>query len=205
MEYVFVLTLFSFVFYIIVGSDVKTSMIFHFLHILILDMEKRVSVRENGQMEVNMKICSLFPPTAHRVSLRTDPVLNATIRNNTIKNLNVYKNCNPTEISERIRDLDLEWDTERFMQVKAASVVLLSSILGLKSNRCWFLVTGAVGVYLLQYTITGWCPLAPMIRKMGIRTAEEIHSERIALKILRGDFNEKHDNVVELLNIAEKQ
>lgn len=152
-----------------------------------------------------MKICNLFPPTAHRVSLRTDPVLNATIRNNTIKNLNIYRNCNPSEISERIRELDLEWDTERFTEANAAAAIILSSVLGIKYSRIWFLLTGVIGLYLLQHALTGYCPAAPMVRKMGIRTADEIHSEKTALKILRGDFGDKYDNMVELLNMVEKQ
>lgn len=148
---------------------------------------------------------NLFPPTSQRVFLRTDPVINADIRNQTLRNLNIFKNCNPEEITERIRKLNLEWDTERLLEVNSAMLAVLSSYLGIKTSRIWFLLTGAVGVFMLQHAFFGWCPPIPFIRKWGVRTAEEINAEKIALKMMRGDFNEKTTNVTDMLNIADEQ
>jgi hypothetical protein len=36
--------------------------------------------------------------------------------------------------------------------------------------------------------VSGWYPLMPLFRRLGIRTAREIERERYALKALRGDF-----------------
>lgn len=148
---------------------------------------------------------NILPPTAFRVFLRTDPIINAEIRNQTIRNLNIYKNCNETDITDRIRALNLEWDTERILELNAAGVIILGSILGLKTGRCWFLLTGLVGIFVLQHSLQGWCPPVPLVRKWGIRTADEISAEKTALKMMRGDFKKESTSVVDMLNIADKQ
>ena len=45
--------------------------------------------------------------------------------------------------------------------------------------------------FMLQHALQGWCPPLPVLRRMGVRTAAEIHQEIIALRILRGDFLER--------------
>ncbi|MDF2611819.1 MAG: hypothetical protein K0R92_3293 [Lachnospiraceae bacterium] len=152
-----------------------------------------------------MKKSNILPPTAQKVFLRTDPAINAEIKNQTIRNLNIFKNCNEADISDRIRKLDLEWDTERFLEVNASLLMLVSSYLGVKTSRIWFLLTGAVGVFMLQHALLGWCPPIPLIRKWGVRTADEINSEKTALKAMRGDFNGEFATVADALVAAEKQ
>jgi hypothetical protein len=44
-----------------------------------------------------------------------------------------------------------------------------------------------------------------MIRKWGVRTAEEIANEKMVIKTMRGDFTERTASVEELLKMAEKQ
>lgn len=149
---------------------------------------------------------NLFPPTSQRVLLRTDPKINEDIRNQTLRNLNIFKGCSADEIAERIQMLNLEWDTERVLDVNAAMLIVLSSYLGIKTSRFWFVLTGTVGVFMLQHAFYGWCPPIPFIRKWGVRTADEINSEKIALKMMRGDFGENtSSNIADLLNIADKQ
>jgi hypothetical protein len=137
--------------------------------------------------------------------MRTDPQTNTDIRNQTIKNLNIFKNCGEPEITDRISKLNQEWDTERVLEVNAALLVFLSSYLGIKTSRVWFLLTGAVSVFMLQHAFFGWCPPLPLIRKWGVRTADEIHSEKTALKVMRGDFKADAASVEDALNMAEKQ
>jgi hypothetical protein len=109
------------------------------------------------------------------------------------------------EITERIRELNLEWDTERVLEANAAGLILLSSILGLKTNKCWFIMTGIVGAFMLQHSLQGWCPPVPFIRRWGVRTEDEIYAEKTVLKMIRGDFNEDNSSMEDILNIAEKQ
>ena len=91
-------------------------------------------------------------------------------------------------ISERIKELDLEWDVERVLQTNAASLSLVGLMLGITSNRKWLIVPVAVAGFLLQHAIQGWCPPVPVLRRLGVRTRLEIEQERYALKMLRGDF-----------------
>ena len=108
-------------------------------------------------------------------------------------------------MSDKIEKLNHEWDTERFLETNAASVVLLCSIIGYKKRKCGlFLLTGAIGFFLLQHALQGWCPPLPVIRKMGVRTAEEINSEKMVYKKIRGDFLQDIDDANSLLEMAEK-
>lgn len=152
-----------------------------------------------------MKNKNILPPTAQKVLLRTDPKINADIRNQTLRSLNIYKNCNEADITERIKSLSQEWDTERVLEVNASLLVLLSSYLGVKSSRFWFILTGTAAVFMLQHAIGGWCPSLSLIRKWGVRTADEINAEKTALKIIRGDFNGDCPNAEDALTKAEKQ
>ena len=61
------------------------------------------------------KLKNLFPPTLQRVFLRTDPNVNKKSRNTPL--LNIYKTCDPQDITDRIRKLDQEWDTERTLSI----------------------------------------------------------------------------------------
>jgi hypothetical protein len=41
---------------------------------------------------------------------------------------------------------------------------------------------------MLLHAIHGWYPLLPVLRRIGVRSQDEIERERYALKALRGDF-----------------
>lgn len=146
-----------------------------------------------------------MPPTGQRVFLRTDPLCNIDIRNKIIRNLRLYKNCDKDEITERIRELNLEWDTERLVEANAGALIILSSYLGIKTGRGWFYLTAMVGLCLVVHALQGWCPILPLMRKKGIRTENEIYNEITALKILRKDFEKKFTTAEELLDLVEKQ
>lgn len=147
----------------------------------------------------------MLPPTSRRVSMRTDPSINAEIRNQTIKNLNIFRNCNEPELSDRIRTLDMEWDIERVTAAKTSIIILICSYLGIKMGRIWFLITGAIGVFMMLHAIQGWCPTMPCLRKWGIRTSEEISAEKTALKFIRGDFKGEVGTAADALGAAEKE
>jgi hypothetical protein len=93
-------------------------------------------------------------------------------------------------ISERLAELDREWDIERALEANAASISLLGVVLGATSSRKWFFLPVIVGGFLLQHAIQGWCPPLPVLRRLGVRTRLEIEQERYALKILRRDFDD---------------
>jgi hypothetical protein len=144
-----------------------------------------------------------IPATEKRVEQNTDDEINECIRNKTIKRLKNFKKSNNELITDRIKKLKHEWDTERILEANAAVIVVISILLGLK-KRYWLLLTGAVGIFLFKHALQGWCPPLPAIRKIGIRTAEEINNERTALKIIRGDFVKTYSDAKDILKTAEK-
>lgn len=57
---------------------------------------------------------------------------------------------------------------DRMVMAFAGAVVLLSVALGLLLSSWWLLLTAFVGLNLFQAAFTGFCPLAIMLRKLGI-------------------------------------
>lgn len=58
---------------------------------------------------------------------------------------------------------------DRFVLAFAGSVVLLSVALAHFVSPWWLLLTLFVGANLLQSAFTGFCPLALILRKAGLR------------------------------------
>lgn len=51
----------------------------------------------------------------------------------------------------------------------AGAVVLTSVLAAVYVNFNWLWLTGFVGVNLLQSSFTGFCPLAIILKKMGLK------------------------------------
>lgn len=152
-----------------------------------------------------MRCAAILPPTADKAARSTCQMVNREIRDRTSERLNFYQGRGKQALTERITELNREWDTERVLETNAASLVLISSLMGFKkSKRCCFLVTGTVGFFLLQHALQGWCPPLPVIRKLGVRTAEEISREKTVIKLMRGDFSHHTRCAEEMLKAAEK-
>ncbi len=128
-------------------------------------------------------------PKEDRVRARTSPEINDRIDTEMERRLRYFATQDQQTISERIEELDREWDIERVLEANAASISLLGLILSATSGRKWFVLPLAVSGFLLQHAIQGWCPPVPLFRSLGVRTRLEIEQERYALKLLRGDFD----------------
>jgi hypothetical protein len=59
---------------------------------------------------------------------------------------------------------------ERVVRIFAGTFVLISLALGLWVNQNFFWLTAFVGVNLLQSGFTGLCPLASILKRLGLRT-----------------------------------
>lgn len=59
---------------------------------------------------------------------------------------------------------------DRIVMAFAGSVVLLSLMLGNYVNANWYWLTAFVGANLLQSAFTGWCPLAIILKKVGVKS-----------------------------------
>ena len=132
----------------------------------------------------------MLPTTVARVPNQTSDAVNRQIREETEARIDRLRAAGPMAVSERLAELDAEWDIERTLEANAATVSLVGLGLGATVNRKWFALPAVVAAFLLQHALHGWCPPLPVLRRLGLRTAREIDYERYALKALRGDFEE---------------
>ncbi len=58
---------------------------------------------------------------------------------------------------------------DRVVFAFAGAVILVSLALGIYVSSWWFLLTAFVGLNLLQSAFTGFCPLAIILKKFGVR------------------------------------
>lgn len=130
----------------------------------------------------------LIPATEERVEVNTQEEINRQIRKGLEARVYYYAQ-RPEEIDGRLEELDHEWGIERLLEANAGAITLLGLTFG-SMHRRWYLLPALVGAFLLQHAIQGWCPPASALRRLGIRTTDEINHERFALKALRGDFDD---------------
>jgi hypothetical protein len=94
----------------------------------------------------------------------------------------------PAALEHRLEELSREWDMERAL----FAMTSINMLLGLSASarkRRWLVWPAIVAAFQLQHAIQGWCPPVSILRRFHIRTQQEIDSERVALKALRGDFD----------------
>ena len=58
---------------------------------------------------------------------------------------------------------------DRVVMAFAGTMILVSLLLGIKVNPNWFWLTAFVGANLFQSSFTGFCPLATILRKLGVQ------------------------------------
>lgn len=125
-----------------------------------------------------------------RVRANTAAEVNERIDREIQENIDHYSMRSNEEISHRIRELEYEWDIERVLEAMASSFSLTGIALAATINKRWLLLPGTVLSFLLLHAIQGWCPPVPVLRRLGVRTREEIERERYALKAMVGEFSD---------------
>jgi hypothetical protein len=130
----------------------------------------------------------MLPSTFERVSSNTAEEVNEHIRQQTKANVERTAAAGRGAIARRLRELDEEWDIERYLETMAPTLSLIGLSLGVTTDRRWLLLPIVVQTFFLQHALQGWCPPIPVLRRLGVRTTQEIARERYALKALRGDF-----------------
>lgn len=58
---------------------------------------------------------------------------------------------------------------DRIVLAFAGAVVLLGLLLGVTFNPWWLLISAFVGLNLFQSAFTGFCPLARILRRLGVQ------------------------------------
>ena len=57
---------------------------------------------------------------------------------------------------------------DRIILAFAGSMILISLLLGYFVTPAWLLLAAFVGLNLLQSAFTGFCPLAKLLRRLGL-------------------------------------
>jgi len=61
---------------------------------------------------------------------------------------------------------------DRIVLAFAGFVVLGSLALGLTVHPGWFVLTAFVGLNMFQAAFTGFCPLATILRRLGVQSGQ---------------------------------
>lgn len=61
---------------------------------------------------------------------------------------------------------------DRFIFAFAGVIILLSLVLTHYFSSYWLLLTAFVGINMFQAAFTGFCPLAIMLKKFGVKPGE---------------------------------
>lgn len=131
---------------------------------------------------------ALFEIRDDLVRENTAPEVNDRIDRQIERNIGFMATQPDDVISQRIDELDEEWDLDRLLARNAAVFALTGTVFGAVGNRGWLIIPLAVTSFLWHHMQRGWCPPMPVLRRLGVRTRKEIEVEKCALKLLRGDF-----------------
>ncbi len=64
---------------------------------------------------------------------------------------------------------------DRAVMMFAGALVLVSLVLGITLSPYWLLLAGFVGLNLMQASVTGFCPAAMILRRLGVRPGVAFH------------------------------
>ncbi|HET9474162.1 MAG TPA: DUF2892 domain-containing protein [Steroidobacteraceae bacterium] len=64
---------------------------------------------------------------------------------------------------------------DRIVLAFAGAMTLLSLVLGFYVSPYWLLLAAFVGLNLFQAAFTGFCPLALILKKFGVRPGAAFH------------------------------
>jgi hypothetical protein len=143
----------------------------------------------------------IIATSASRAKDQTAEAVNRHIRRQTHANIAYYA-AHPEQIDQRLKELDEEWDIERWLEVNSAALSVAGLALAMVHSRKWLVLPLIVQGFFLQHGIEGYCPPLPIFRRAGVRTEGEIEAERHALKALRGDFQDARGE--DVLRAAER-
>jgi hypothetical protein len=57
---------------------------------------------------------------------------------------------------------------ENYIHMTAGALVFIGVVLGFYVHPGWLVLSAAVGLNLLQYAFTEFCPLAVILRRLGV-------------------------------------
>ncbi len=63
-------------------------------------------------------------------------------------------------------------NVDRMVLAIAGSFILISTLLSVLHHSNWLWFTAFVGANLLQSAVTAFCPMAVVLKKLGLKTGE---------------------------------
>ncbi|MBC7540521.1 MAG: hypothetical protein H7281_16980 [Bacteriovorax sp.] len=137
-----------------------------------------------------------------RVRNHSPKSLNEAIDRKTIYNIEATILKGPSAVRERLNALDKEWDIDRAIMLLFSGVVFTQLAVAMKKKNSNWLVAPLIQLPLLfLYATLGWCPPAPVFRKLGFRTRFEIQAEREEL--LNSLYFEDQEDIEKDIEITE--
>jgi len=124
-----------------------------------------------------------------KIRATTDPDINHRIDEKAERDLRYFSVQSEDVITSRLEDLDREWDVDRVIECNASCIALTGLVLGM-FHRKWLLLSAAAMGVLGMHVSKGLCPPTTALRRLGLRSRQEIDAEKFALKFARGDFEE---------------
>lgn len=94
------------------------------------------------------------------------------------------------EINKRLDHLSRKWTVGRISKVFLGVLIVLGTVLGQVVSPWWLVLTYLGALCLLQYALFPTSLMEGFFHQFGLRTGSEIAQEKVALKTLRGDFQE---------------
>ncbi|HET9451063.1 MAG TPA: hypothetical protein VFO83_09290 [Aggregicoccus sp.] len=125
--------------------------------------------------------------TLKRVPAHTRGKVNESIRRELEQRLELYA-AHPELRDARLAELDREWDAVRAIQVEGPLTTLTGILLAWRKDPRWLARPLFAQSMMVLHAVRGSYPMLPLFRRMGMRTEQEISTERYAVKVMRGDF-----------------
>jgi hypothetical protein len=66
-------------------------------------------------------------------------------------------------------------NVDRLVLATAGSLIVLSVLLGNLIHPYWYALAAFLGADLAQASVTGYCPLAALLRRVGVRFGAAFH------------------------------
>jgi hypothetical protein len=128
-------------------------------------------------------------PDTDRTRANTWPDINRRLDHEAELRLRAVAAQERSALTHRIEELEREWDFDRIIEAEASLMGLTGLVLGIVVDRRFIAIPALVTSMMLLHSTQGWYPLLPLLRRLGVRTEDEIERERYAVKALRGDFS----------------
>jgi len=121
-----------------------------------------------GNVACNTKSCSKLQTLEQRLACLAD--------------------AGPQAIEGRLDELEREWTAGRATKAVIGILIVVGFGLTALFNPWWLILPAVGGVFLLQYLFSRTSWLGKVFHEIGFRTGSEVDQEKMALKVLRGDF-----------------